>query len=186
MNLMGYIKIIIPVIILIIIISGIAIGLDQGNFDIDKQKELNSIETEWRKSGPFSIEKHEYYLGEKIFINVNAIPKDVIGEMIFFRPTTETSIKNIDELKGISEELIREKVKYLGVKFDGKNKQNFNRYFEPRFNEWMGICSTNDLVGEWLIVFSGTQYEKMYFTVIDQKMPGDTRDFEPLVGIGKC
>jgi len=94
--------------------------------------------------------------------------------------------KNIDELKGISEELISEKVKYLGIKFDGENKQNFNRYFEPRLNEWVGVCSTNDLIGEWLVVFSGTSYEPIYFTILDQKMPGDTREMEPIVGVGKC
>ena len=47
-----------------------------------------------------------------------------------------------------------------------KNKISIS-YFEPRFNEWKGICSTDDLVGEWVMTFSGTQYEPIHFTVLN-------------------
>ena len=173
-------KIVIPIIIgIIIVIVGIIAITNQETTE-------EGAEVQWRKSGPFSIEKYEYYLGEKIFLNVNYIPKEMSGEIIFFRPGDNQMNKNIDELKEISEELITEKVKYLGIKFDGEKKQNFNRYFEPRLNEWAGVCSTNDLIGEWVVVFSGTSYEPIYFTILDQKMPGDTREMEPIVGVGKC
>ena len=89
-------------------------------------------------------------------------------------------------MREFSEELISTKIKYLAIKFDGKNKQNFNKYFEPRFNEWKGICSTSEIVGEWVMTFSGTQYEPIHFTVLNYTMPGDPRTFEPLVDIGNC
>jgi hypothetical protein len=140
----------------------------------------------WREgSGPFQIEKYEYYLGEKIFLNAVNIPADVSGEIIFFRPAVDV-IKNPKEYEGIPGELISKKIKYMGIEFDGESKQNFNRYFEPRFNEWKGICSTDKLVGEWIMVFSGTQYEPIHFTILNYTMPGDTRSFEPLVDIGNC
>ena len=165
-----------------IVIVGIVIG---GTIEFNAEKEREGMP--WREgSGPFQIEKYEYYLGEKIFLNAVNIPADASGEIIFFRPAADGVNKVPKEYEGISGELISKKVKYIGIKFDGENKPNFNKYFEPRFNEWKGICSTDDLVGEWVMAFSGTQYEPIHFTIIDQAMPGDTRTFETLLDIGNC
>ena len=174
-------KIIIAIIVGIGII-GIIIG---GVIEFNSEKEMEGIP--WRAaSGPFQIEKYEYYLGEKIFFNAIDIPIDQKGEIIFFRPAPDGINKYPKEFEGISSELISKKIKYIGIKFDGENKQNFNKYFEPRFNEWKKICSTSDLVGEWIMIFPGTQYEPIHFTILNYTMPGDQRNFEPLVGVGKC
>jgi hypothetical protein len=37
---------------------------------------------------------------------------------------------------------------------------------------------------EWIVVFSGTQHKEIYFTIINQTIPGDTRTFESLEGKG--
>jgi hypothetical protein len=169
-------------IIVIIGIGGIVIG---GTIEFNAEKEREGVP--WREgSGPFQIEKYEYYLGEKIFINAVNIPADASGEIIFFRPASDGINEYPKEYEGIPEELISKKVKYIAIQFDGETKQNFNRYFEPRLNEFKGVCSTNDLVGEWIMTFSGTQYEPIYFTVLNNTMPGDTRTLEPLVDVGKC
>jgi hypothetical protein len=174
------IKIIITTIIGIIII-GIVIG---GVIGFNSEKEREGVP--WREaSGPFQIEKYEYYLGEKIFLNAVNIPTDQSGEIIFFRPAPD-GVKNPKEYEGIPGELISKKVKYIAIEFNGENKQNFNRFFEPRFNEWKGICSTDGLVGEWIMVFSGSQYEPIHFTILNYTMPGDSRSFEPLADIGNC
>jgi hypothetical protein len=165
-----------------IAIVGIAIG---GGIEFNAEKEKEGVP--WREgSGPFQIEKYQYYLGEKIFINAVNIPVDEKGEIIFFRPAPDGINKYPKEYEGISTELISTKVKYIGIQFDGKEKQNFNNYFEPKFNERKGICSTDDIVGEWVMTFSGTQYEPIHFTVISEAMPGDTRTFESLVDVGNC
>ena len=172
-------KIIIAIIVGIGII-GIIIG---GVIEFNSEREG----VPWREaSGPFQIEKYEYYLGEKIFLNAIDIPIDQKGEIIFFRPAPDGINKFPKEFEGISSELISKKIKYIEIKFDGENKQNFNKYFEPRFNEWKKICSTSDLVGEWIMIFPGTQYEPIHFTILNYTMPGDQRNFEPLVGVGKC
>ena len=169
-------------IIVVIAIVGIAIG---GAIEFNAEKEREGVP--WREgSGPFQIEKYEYYLGEKIFINAVNIPADASGEMIFFRPAADGVNEFPKEYEGISGELISAKVKYMAIQFDGENKQSFNKYFEPRFNEWKGVCSTDDLVGEWVMTFSGTQYKPIHFTVLNYTMPGDTRTFESLVGVGNC
>ena len=166
-------KIIIAIIILIVIVV-IVIG---GAIQFNSEKE-----TQWRTSGPFQIEKYEYYLGEKIFLNVNNKPANLSGEIIFFKPVHDGHNTNIKELEGIDKKLISKKIKYLEIKFNGENKQNFNRFFEPKMNEWKGICDRNDLTGEWIVAFSGTQYKEMYFTILNQTMPGDPRLFESMVG----
>ena len=165
-----------------IAIVGILVG---GTIEFNSEKEREGVP--WREaSGPFQIEKYEYYLGEKIFINAIDIPRDVSGEIIFFRPSTTSNIDNMKEFEGVSKELISAKIKYLAIIFDGNAKSNFNQYFEPRFNEWTGICSANDLTGEWVMVFQGTQYKEIHFKVIDEIAPWDTRTFETLEGVGIC
>ena len=169
-------------IIIGVTIVGITIG---GAIEFNEEKEREGVP--WREgSGPFQIEKYEYYLGEKIFINAVDIPADASGEIIFFRPASDGVNKVPKEYEGISGELISAKVKYMAIQFDGENKQSFNKYFEPRFNEWKGVCSTDDLVGEWVMTFSGMQYEPIHFTVLSETMPGDARTFESLVDVGNC
>ena len=159
-----------------ILIVGILIG---GAIEFNAEKEREGVP--WREgSGPFQIEKYEYYLGEKIFINAVDIPADASGEMIFFRPAADGVNKFPKEYEGISGELISAKVKYMAIQFDGKEKQNFNKYFEPKFNEWKGICSTDDLVGEWVMTFYGTQYEPIHFTILNQTSSWDDRTYEPI------
>ena len=169
-------------IIIGIAIVGILIG---GIIEFNAEKEIEGVQ--WREgSGPFEIEKYEYYLGEKIFINAVDVPADASGEIIFFRPAPDGINKVPKEYEGIPGELISGKVKYISIQVDGKEKQNFNKYFEPRFNEWKGVCSTDDIVGEWIMTFSGMQYEPIHFTVLSETMPGETRTFESLVDVGNC
>jgi hypothetical protein len=173
-------KIIIPIIVgIIIVIIGIIAITNQETTE-------ERIEVQWRHSGPFAIEKYEYYLGEKIFMTVQDIPKDVSGEVLIFRPTSTPNVEEFEKLEGISKDIISTKTKYLTIKFNGENKQNFNRYFEPSFHEWKGICSRNDLVGEWAIVFHGTQYENMSFKIINQTSSWDERTFETITNQGRC
>ena len=173
---MKALKIIIPAIIIIAIASAIITNLDQ-------EKTEEEIVVQWRESGPFSIEKYEYYLGEKIFFRVSDLPKDVKGEAIFFRPASIPNVEKISD--GVSKDTNAKK-KYIGIEFDGELKQSFNRYFEPRLSEFKGTCSRDDLIGEWKIVFHGTQYDDMDFKILNQTASWDERTFETIVDKGRC
>ena len=161
---MNKLKIIIPVFIIIII----SVGIIMTNSNEEKIKEA-IIEEEWTYSGPFGIDKIEYNIGEKMFIDVVDIPKEDKGTAIFFRPINATH-----------------DIEYLSIDFDGSKKDNFNRYFEFKLNEWKGICSRNDLLGDWKIIFLGVEYKELNFRVLNQTSSWDTRTFEPLVGKGRC
>ena len=150
-------KIIIPIII-VIIIAGALI-----TFTPNEEASKNKIEEEWIKSGPFSIDKNEYNIGEKIFIVVNDLKEEDKGQLIFFRPLNNTSWTN-----------------YMVIDFDGKNKTQYNLYFEPRLSELKKLCSTNELVGEWVVKFIGTEYSDINFKIMNQTSSWDTRTFEPV------
>ena len=153
-------KIIIVSAIILIIIIASAVLL---NSNLEKTTEEKWLE-ELVVSGPFSIDKSQYNLGEKIFITVTNLPQDEKGEMIFFRP-----MENGDGW-----------VKYTSMKFDGQAKQQFNLYFEPRLSELKKICTTNQLVGTWNVQFVGTEFSNMSFEILNQTSSWDDRTFEPV------
>jgi hypothetical protein len=151
------VKIIIPIVIVIIIAGALII------FTQNEEISENKIEEEWIKSGPFSIDKNEYNLGEKIFIVVNDLKQEDKGKVIFFRPLNNTSWNN-----------------YITMDFDGRNKTEFNLYFEPKLSELKNICSTNELVGEWVVKFIGTEYPDINFKIMNQTSSWDKRTFDPV------
>jgi len=59
-------------------------------------------------------------------------------------------------------------------------KAHFNYYFEPRFYELKGICAIDDVAGNWIVEFSGTQYEDINFEILAQPSSWDERTFEPV------
>jgi hypothetical protein len=151
------IKVIIPIII-IIIIAGILII-----FTPSEETSKNEIEEEWIKSGPFEIDKQQYHMGEKIFLSTtNLLPEDK-GIAKFLRPINDTHHKS-----------------YIKIPFDGSKTTQVNFYFEPRYNEYKGLCSMDDFAGKWIVKFSGTQYEDINFEMLAQSSSWDERTFEPI------
>jgi len=117
---------------------------------------------EWINSGPFFIDRSEYVLGEKIFINIDAVDENTKGTIMFTKPYNSTHYKN-----------------YKEIHFDGSKKQN-NFYLAIYPNAFKKICTTDDLVGEWEIIFTGTNFEKLKFQIKDQIIPGMEDKFEPV------
>ncbi len=152
------VKVIIPIIIIIIIVGAIITFTPN-----EKTIQEIEIEEEWIKSGPFSIDKNQYNLGEKIFIVVNGLKQEEKGKVVFFRPLNNTSWSN-----------------YITMDFDGKDKTNFNLYFEPRLSEFKKICSVNELVGTWVVKIIGTEYSDITFEMMNQTSSWDERTFEPV------
>ena len=150
-------KIIIPIVI-VIVIAGALI-----TFTPNEEAPKNKIEEEWIKSGPFSIDKNEYNIGEKIFIVVNDLKEEDKGKVLFFRPLNNTSWSN-----------------YITMDFDGMDKAKFNLYFEPRLSKLNGICSTNELSGQWVVKFIGTEYSDINFKIMNQTSSWDNRTFDPV------
>ena len=111
-------------------------------------------EKEWINSGPFFIDRSEYWLGEKTFINIDEVDEGTKGEMVFTKIINNTHSKI-----------------YKKIAFDGSKPQN-NFYLGFYPSEFKGFCSTNELVGDWEVIFAGTNFSNLKFKIIDRILPG--------------
>ena len=151
------VKVIIPIIIIIVIAIALII------FTSNEETSKNEIVEKWVKSGPFEIDKAQYNLGEKIFLSSTNLLLEDKGTVQFLRPINDTHHKS-----------------YIKIPFDGMDKTQFNYYFEPRYNQYTGICSMEDLAGNWIVKFVGSQYEDMNFEILAKTSSWDDRTFEPI------
>ena len=117
-------------------------------------------EREWISSGPFLIDRSEYVLGEKIFVNVQNLPENIKGEMIFVKYFNSTHHQP-----------------YKTIGFDGsKPHSNFYLGVYPSLSR--GFCTSDSLVGEWGLILSGTIFESLKFKILDKIIPGLEEQFE--------
>ena len=121
-----------------------------------------AIEREWIQSGPFKIDRSEYVVWEKIFINVEEIDKFTKGQMVFY--------KLVNNTHGYT---------YKTISFDGSKIQQ-NLYLSLDLSKSRGICTVDMLVGDWELIFEGTNFESIKFKVTDQIIPGMEKRYEPI------
>jgi len=117
---------------------------------------------EWLTSGPFQIDKSQYLLGENIFIKVSNLAPNEKGQIAFLRPMNETHYSV-----------------YTTIPFDAAKKNSFNQYFTPDLSRALKICTMDDLIGTWKVVFQKTNYENISFEIINEILPGEEDDFKP-------
>jgi hypothetical protein len=63
--------------------------------------------------------------------------------------------------------------------FDGSVQRN-NYYFTPDLGKMEGICNTDELIGNWKVIFPGTEYLDLEFKVTKEIVPGNEKRFEPV------
>ena len=146
---------------------------DEINKRLDDIKKMNSTvyipkQREWQTSGPFQIDRTQYILGEKIFVRIGGLGPDDKGQIVFLRPKNTTHSET-----------------YLSIPFDGRAKPAFNYYLEPDLSKIRGICTIDDLVGDWTVVFRGTNYPNLEFSVSSEILPGDEDSYKPVCLSGK-
>ena len=62
-------------------------------------------------------------------------------------------------------------VNYLNLVINGDERNSFKHYFKPGFDPKLGICDTDQLVGEWTMLFEGFPEEKLKFRIMDEFLP---------------
>jgi hypothetical protein len=132
--------------------------------EIEKIADENTYEVlprEWQTSGPFQIDRAEYALGEKIFLRIGGLQYQEKGQIAVMRPLNDTHYSV-----------------YLTIPFDGANKNAFNYYLDPQLSKARGLCSVDDVLGKWALVFRGTDYQNLNFKIINKTVPGT--DWEPV------
>ena len=125
-------------------------------------KPFISKEREWIASGPFKIDRSEYLLGEKIFVNIDALNVNEKGKVVFLRPVNSTHYSP-----------------YHIMPFDETGQRN-NYYFTPDLSIKKGICSADELIGNWKVVFQGTKHLDLKFKVVEEILPGNEKRYDPI------
>jgi hypothetical protein len=128
---------------------------------INLENEYSPKEREWLTSGPFQIDRSKYAIGEKIFLVIGGLNANEKGQVAFMRPLNDTHYSV-----------------YLTIPFDGAAKPAFNYYLDPQISKTRGMCSVDDLIGKWAVVFRGTDYPNLNFEITDEIVPGT--DIEPV------
>ena len=137
--------------------------IDQKYADIEKKSlsdEYELLPREWQSSGPFSIDRKEYGLGEKIFLIIEGLNFNEKGKISILRPLNQTHYSV-----------------WQTYAFDGSVTESFNIYFEPKLQKIFKICDKEDLLGDWVMVFQNTNYENLRFRIVDKIVPGDEEKF---------
>ena len=130
---------------------------------INLENEYSPKEREWITSGPFQIDRSEYVVGEKIFLVIGGLEYEEKGQVAFLRPLNDTH-----------------KSVYLTVPFDGAKKNAFNYYIQPQLSKTRGLCTVDDIMGDWTVVFRGTDYKNLKFEITDKIIPGDEGSYQPV------
>ena len=136
----------------------------------DKVKNDNSIQPykpkdrEWVTKGPFSIDRSEYVLGEKIFVKIKNLDVNTKGQMIFTKIVNSTHI-----------------FEYKKMSFDGSKPQQ-NYYLGLELFEMRGICTADQLIGDWefRILTENGEYGVIEFRILDKYLPGVEEKYEPV------
>ncbi len=118
---------------------------------------------EWITSGPFQIDRSEYIIGQKVFLRIGELDLDEKGQVAFMRPLNETHYSV-----------------YQTIPFDGMKKPAFNFYIQPALSPVLEICTLDDLIGEWTVVFRGTGYSNLKFKVTNEILPGEADSYVPV------
>ena len=120
----------------------------------------------WEKqtSGPFQIDREQYLLGELVLLRIgveNELKSNDKGQIVFLQPSNGTH-----------------QTVYITIPFDGSEKISFNQYFKPALSQNRGICSVDDLLGNWTVVFQNTTYNQLKFEIVDGYIPGEEVNYE--------
>jgi len=125
-------------IILIVFFSNLSSELD----DIFVSKQHESI---W--SGPLGVTQYKHKLGESVFVQVKGLKPHEKGNFYIFTP------------QGIL---------FRTISYDGSTKTDFNQYFTPDTIKVLNICTYEDLVGIWEIVFEDGSYPALEFEMLNE------------------
>jgi len=129
----------------------------------DEEDSLILAPRVWQTSGPFQIDKEKYRLGELVLVRIGDLSTNEKGQIAFLRPLNSTHYEV-----------------YITIPFDGSEKETFNQYFKPALSTSTGTCSKDDLLGNWTVVFRGTEYENLKFEIINETIPGDEEHYKSI------
>jgi len=122
---------------------------------IANESDYEPLPREWITSGPFQIDRSKYAIGEKIFIRTSGLEFNDKGQIAVMRLLNATHYSV-----------------YSTIPFDGAQKSGFNYYIDIQISKSRGLCSVDDMMGKWSLVFRGTNYPNLDFEITERVVPG--------------
>ena len=122
---------------------------------IANESDYKPLPREWITSGPFQIDRSKYAIGEKIFIITSGLEFNDKGQIAVMRSLNATHYSV-----------------YITIPFDGAQKSEFNYYIDPIISKSKGLCSVDDIMGKWSLIFRGTNYPSLDFEITERVVPG--------------
>ncbi|HJU14233.1 MAG TPA: hypothetical protein VJ792_07245 [Candidatus Nitrosotalea sp.] len=136
----------------------VVVALTAGISYFYQQNKSGSSE-QWISSGPFSINNSTYRLGDNVFMIITGLKPTDIGHIVVLDPKGGTFTK---------------------IPFNGTEKASFNYYFKPNTERLEKLCTPQDLVGNWTMVFEGTHYDALTFKVVNEWVQGSQAEIKPI------
>ncbi len=122
---------------------------------IANESDYEPLPREWITSGPFQIDRSKYAIGEKIFIRTSGLEFNDKGQIAVMRSLNATHYSV-----------------YSTIPFDGSQKSGFNYYIDIQISKSRGLCSVDDMMGKWSLIFRGTNYPNLDFNITERIVPG--------------
>ena len=69
---------------------------------------------------------------------------------------------------------------YWTIPFDGKDRHAFNYYLQPQLSKVKEYCTADDFIGDWRVVFRGSNYPNLEFKITEDILPGDEDSYQPV------
>ena len=162
----------ISLIVLIAIITTIVISVFTFSEEIDNYIDEND-DTKWIHSGPFAIDREQYLIGHKVFLIAQGVNPNEKGTI---------ALVKLNEYETMTERAMNQGAGKIikSFAFNGEKATEFNIYFSPNLSKIKGICSVEDLIGKYEVVFSGTNYKNIKLEILNQYLPGSEPLFEPV------
>ena len=107
--------------------------------------------------GPLQINKDKYLLGENVYVFLKDLRPPDKGAVQFFTPGG---------------------ILFDEMGFNGENKDFQKKYFKPQLLKSKNLCSKEQLVGTWTVMFRGYDEFKLYFDVLPDILPNQEHHFE--------
>ena len=98
-------------------------------------------------SGPVGVTQYKHKLGENVYLLIRGIQPHEKGAIGVFTP---------------------EGILYKSFEYDGSEKADFNQYFFPDTFAELKICTPDQLVGIWTVVFADNSYPPLEFEMTDE------------------
>ena len=111
----------------------------------------------WVPQGPITFDEERYRLGESIFMKVRGLQTNDGGNIMIYTP--------LDVL-------------FSSRQYDGSSETDFNFYFTPDTVKHREICTPEELVGKWKVVFEDGTYPPAYFEMTSEYLPGSEKHLD--------